>query len=65
MAITFSNISKNVDGSYTGYCHTIRLKVALDGSVVSQDGTGGSQIILGNQGDKNITQLIETINLLS
>ena len=55
MAITFSNISKNVDGSYTGYCHTIRLKVALDGSVVSQDGAGGNQIILGNQGDKNIT----------
>ena len=65
MAITFSNISKNVDGSYTGYCHTIRLKVALDGRVVAQDGAGGSQIILGNQGDKNITQLIFDVSALS
>ena len=65
MAITFSNISKNVDGSYTGYCHTIRLKVALDGKVVSQDGANGSQIILGNQGDKNITQLIFDVSALS
>lgn len=65
MAITFSNISKNVDGSYTGYCHTIRLKVALDGRVVLQDGAGGSQIILGNQGDKNITQLIFDVSALS
>lgn len=63
MAITISNIHKSIDGSYTGYCHTIKLKVGLDGSVVNTKDSS-THIMLGNQGDRNITQLVFDISAL-
>lgn len=63
MAITISNIHKSIDGSYTGYCHTIKLKVGLDGSVINTKDSS-THIMLGNQGDRNITQLIFDVSAL-